>query len=431
MRIVLAVLMAMGWMGTAAADDLDEYLLRPAPGALERVVRRYGLEIKKALPERNLYLVRPVDNDDFEDDAKGDPDVVAVERNEAVYAPEIESGSTSPNERPLEEGLLTRRMVNYFGMTVWEGYTTQPATKLIGLAEAQRRGARGAGVVAVIDTGVDPKHPALAGALTGGYDFTRDQAGAPDEMRDVEPEVGAVLTQSTTAFIDTTARPVPLGQYSWAALAQSTTAFIDTGKLPAGFGHGTMVASVIRLTAPGAKIMPLKAFRSDGSSNTFDLVRAIYFAADQGARVINMSFHMQAPSPELRRAVNYAAARRVVLVASTGNGGNEVLVWPAALGNVMGVASTDMGDQRSGFSNYGPELVTMAAPGEGILVAYPGNNYASAWGTSFSAPFVAGAAAILLQRDSSLTPAGIERILSGAARVLEPGLGAGRLYLKF
>jgi thermitase len=212
-------------------------------------------------------------------------------------------------------------------------------------------------------------------------------------------------------------------------LTQSTTAFIDTGKLGAAFGHGTMVASLVRLTAPNARIMPLKAFLADGSSNTFDLLRAIYFATDRGPRVINMSFNMKESSPEMVRAVQYASARRVVLVASAGNDGNEIMVYPAGLPQVMGIAATDSEDNRAGFTNYGPVLVTLSAPGDGVIVAYPGNNYASAWGTSFSTPLVSGAAALLLERNSNLTPAQVENQLKSRAKPLEPGLGAGRLFV--
>lgn len=430
MRLRLIAIIFLGLTGLLQADDADEFILRPAPGALQRVLTRYGLELKKSIPGRNVHLVKPYDDDDFESHAQGDPDVLGVERNKQVLAPEAESGSTSPNELPLEQALLTRRMTNYFGASVWEGYARQPLVPLIGLGAAQNRGTLGAGTVAVIDTGVDPEHPALAGALLPGYDFVRDTAGIPNDLNDVEATVAGYLRQSTTAFIDNSARAVPMNQYSWAALTQSTTAFIDTGKLPLAFGHGTMVASVIRLCAPQAKIMPLKAFQADGSSNTFDLLRAIYYAAENGANVINMSFNMKEPSAELSRAIQFAAARRIVLVASAGNDGNEILVYPAAFDRTMGIASTDGYDQRSGFSNYGAELVTLAAPGEGVIVAYPGNNYASAWGTSFSTPLVSGAAALILQRNPTWSPAQVEQELKRRAKPLGSELGAGRLNVR-
>jgi subtilisin family serine protease len=438
MRQFVLALFALTTIVPLFADDDDEFLLRPAPGALSRVMTRYRLDLKKSFPDQNLYLVKPIDDDDIEDRIRGDRDVLGFEKNEELFAPEVKSGSTSPNEQPLERALQGRRVTNYFGASVWEGYARQPLAAVIGLPQAQSRGMLGTATVAVIDTGVDAMHPALAGALVNGYDFTREAAGIPDDLSDVDATIAgylrqsttAFIDQSTTAFIDNTVRPVPINQYAWAALAQSTTAFIDTGKLPTGFGHGTMVASMIRLSAPAARIMPIKAFRADGSSDTFNLVRAIYFATDRGAKVINMSFHMKAISPEMTRAVNYAAARNVILVSSAGNDGNEVIVWPAAYPKVMGIASTDLDDQRSGFSNYGAAIVTMAAPGEGVIVAYPGNNYASAWGTSFSTPLVSGAVTLLLQRNPSWSAAHVERELTRRAKGLSAELGAGRLDLQ-
>lgn len=417
--------------GPLFADDADQFVLRPAPGALQRVVQRYRLRVLESFPAKNLYLVQPEDDDNLPDHVRGDRDVVGLEKNEELFAPEVHSGSTSPNEDTLRQALSSRGMTNYFGALVWEGFARQPAALLVGLPQAQSRGWTGAGVVAVIDTGVDADHPVLRGALVPGFDFTRDLPGYPSDLHDVEGATAAALTQTTTAFIDHSVRPVPINQYTVAALSQTTTAFIDTGKLPNGFGHGTMVASMVRLAAPTARIMPLKAFLADGRSNTFDILRAIYYAADNGANIVNMSFNMDASSPELVRAINYASNRRVTLVSSAGNGGNEVIVYPAAYGNVIGVASTTVEDERSGFSNYGPALVTLSAPGEGVIAAYPGNNYASVWGTSFSTPLVAGAAALLLQINLQATPRQIEESLTRNARPLESGLGAGRLSVAF
>src|SRR5205807_2009793 len=84
-----------------------------------------------------------------------------------------------------------------------------------------------------------------------------------------------------------------------------------------------------------------------------------------------------------------------ICVASAGNDNRKVLVYPAAFGNVVGVGSTTLDDHRSAFSNYGADLVTVAAPGEALVTTYPGNHYAMAWGTSFSSGLVSGATAPL------------------------------------
>jgi subtilisin family serine protease len=429
---MLAILLLVGAAALPArADDADEFMLRPVPGKLQVLVGRYGLEVLESFPQQNLYLVRPA-NDDFPDRAGGDDDVEGVERNDPQFTPEIPSGSMNPSPESLQALLSDRRMVSFYGDRVWIGFARQPATRLVGLLGARTRGTTGAGVVAVIDSGVDVAHPALRGALVEGYDFTRDVLGVPHEMNDVDVETARrlSLSGSTTAFLDSSTRPVPLNQYAVAGLSGSTTAFLDAGKLPQGFGHGTMVASLVRLAAPTARIMPLKAFDADGRSNTFDILRAIYHAADRRVQVVNMSFSMQQSSPELERAIRYAADRGVALVSAVGNDGNEIDVYPASLAAVIGVASTSLEDRRSPFTNYGSPLVSLAAPGEGVVAAYPGGNYATVWGTSFSAPLVAGALTLLVQRDPEQDVVELESALLDAARPLsEGGLGAGRLRI--
>lgn len=423
--LLLMALISLGWIPVEADDD-DTYLLRPTGNSLNRIVRKYRLTILKSLPAQNLYLVKSED-DDFLDNADDDRAIENVERNERLLASELQSGSFPRSIDPLAAALARRGMVDYYGKLVWESYVQQPARTIVGVPQAQSRLWTGAGVVAVIDTGVDPNHPALRNSLVSGYDFTKDVTGIPNELEDLDSATAAALTQSTTAFIDSTTAPVPVNAYTVAGLTQSTTAFIDGQSLPAGFGHGTMVASMVLLAAPTARIMPLKTFLSDGSSDLFEIIRAVYYAADNGARVINMSFSMSGESQELATALNYASSRQVVLVSSAGNDGNLVTIYPAAFSNVIGIASTTDGDERSAFSNYGTSTVSLAAPGEAVLVAYPGNNYASVWGTSFSTPLVAGAAALVLQQNSQSTPAQVDSKLRQTAVPLTPDLGAGRL----
>src|SRR5262249_33681545 len=146
-----------------------------------------------------------------------------------------------------------------------------------------------------------------------------------------------------------------LNQSTTSILDQSTTSILDSTL--AEFGHGTMVAGIVHLIAPTAKIMPLKAFHADGSSNLSDIIRAIYFAADHGANVISMSFSIGQSSPGLQAAIQYALNRNVILVASSGNDGQKMLVYPASFGGVQGIGSTNNNDQRSTFSNFGSGTV--------------------------------------------------------------------------
>jgi thermitase len=187
-----------------------------------------------------------------------------------------------------------------------------------------------------------------------------------------------------------------------------------------------MVAGIVHLVAPHATILPLKSFGPDGSGYTSDIIRAVYTAVRSNARVMNMSFSMPQSSPEFNRSIQYAGNAGVISVASAGNNGSNAPVYPAAYGTVIGVASTTNDDVRSSFSNYGTPMVRLSAPGEGIVTTYPYGTYAAAWGTSFSAPFVAGTAALLLQANSNLNAAGVAAAISHA-KPLTSELGYGRL----
>jgi hypothetical protein len=192
-----------------------------------------------------------------------------------------------------------------------------------------------------------------------------------------------------------------------------------------------MVAGLVHLVAPTAKIMPLKVFAADGSSRVFDIVRAIYYAVDNGARVINMSFSSLEQSPEITHAIDYATDNGVICVSSAGNSGRALLVYPAALRDVIGVGSITSTDPpaRSSFSNYGDSLVRVGAPGEGVITTYPGGGYTAVWGTSFSTALVAGGAALLVQIDSALDEHRASDFLGKADKMPKSGLGRGRLDL--
>jgi hypothetical protein len=314
------------------------------------------------------------------------------------------------------DALADHTPATYYGSTAWQSYLRQPASTIVRASDAHcTLRATGGGIVAVIDTGVDIDHPTLAPMLTAGYDFTRDVAGG-DEKADV-PGTPAVTPDAVYGVNQATA----------AVLDQATAAVLDDSTY-ADFGHGTMVAGVVHLIAPTARIMPLKAFASDGTGYTSDIIRAIVFAARSGANVLNMSFSRRTPSNELKRAIDYAASRGVIPVASAGNDGQPTLMYPAAYDNVMGVASTADDDARSSFSNYGSNLVWVAAPGEGILTTYPWGTFAGAWGTSFSAPMVSGAAALLVGLESTATYGQVSSAVA-EAQPLIPELGYGRLDL--
>jgi subtilisin family serine protease len=308
--------------------------------------------------------------------------VVAIEPDVTLHTEGADASSDVP------PALLDKDPVSYYGTTVRGGYVRQPAFNILGLQEAHNRyNATGKGItVAVIDTGVDGTHPVLSPVVLPGFDFTRNKDGG-NERDDVDQSTMTVLDQS---------RPGWVNQSTMAVLDQSTMAVLD-GPPYSAFGHGTIVAGIIHLAAPKARILPLKAFKADGSGKLSDVLRAIYKASQNGAKVINMSFSFDTPSKELEHAIVNATSKGVIAVASTGNDGKKVNVYPASYGTVMGVASTTDWDTLSSFSNYGPSVAWIAAPGEAIISTYPMGSYAAAWGTSFSTPFASGTAAMLAE----------------------------------
>lgn len=314
-------------------------------------------------------------------------------------------------------GLWDTTPVNYYGTAVWDGYANQPAASLINLPEAQTSfHVTGTGVVAVIDTGVDPTQPVLQSVLLAGYDFTRNQQGG-SELSDVNQASMAVVNG---------AYPAQVNQASMAVVNQSGASYFSQSQY-AAFGHGTMVSGIIHLVAPTAQILPLKAFRADGTGYLSNVLRAIYYAAQNNANVLNMSFDFPTYSQELAKATTYATNWGIVCVASVGNDGEPITVYPAGLSNVMGIASTTNNDALSSFSNYGQPPVWVGAPGEGIITTYPFGTYAAGWGTSFSAPWVSGTAALMLSINPSLNEQSASQAMTHAKSLPGGAVGYGRL----
>src|SRR5712664_3009280 len=333
---------------------------------------------------------------------------------------------------PIPSTLMSdRSSVPYGGTNVWNSYANQPAAGIVKVPQAQSQfKVSGSGIVADIDTGVDPTHPALQGVLLAGYDFTRNKAGA-SELNDLSPTDFLVYPPPACGSANCPS-PARVNQSTAAVLDQSTAAVLDGKVQYAAFGHGTMVMGVIHLVAPTAQLLPLKAFRSDGTANLSDILRAIYYAVQNNASAINMSFDMKTSSPELKNALDYANQLNVICAASAGNDGQgpPLLVYPAALqSDVMGVASTSNTDARSSFSNYGNAIVWVAAPGEAIVTTYPFSTYSAGWGTSFSAPFVSGGAALLRNVRTDINESLAAASVAHAVTLAAPGMGNGRLDL--
>ena len=335
--------------------------------------------------------------------------ILSVEIDQPVH--------TQPANAASDPSYLTDKAPTpYYGATVWHGYLAQPGNQLVRTAQTQSTfNVAGAGAtVAVIDTGVDPSNPVLQNVLVNGYDFTRNINGG-SEMKDVQTSPDMSQAQSAT-----------VNQRTVAVLDQRTVAVLDGSQYQA-FGHGTMTAGIVHLVAPQAKIMPLKAFSANGTGYDSNILRAIYYAVNHGANIMNMSFDYTSYSAELARAINYANSKGVISVASAGNDGKYTVVYPGGLPGVIDVASTSNTDVQSSFTNYGTPPVFMAAPGEGIVTTYPWGTYAAGWGTSFSTPFVAGTAALMMGSNSNCPSWKVPVGLSDADYIGNINLGYGRL----
>ncbi|PYT79709.1 MAG: hypothetical protein DMG40_15285 [Acidobacteria bacterium] len=423
LKVVSFFLLFFALLPTSASAH-KRFIVRDTAGlaSLEEACEKLSCTIVQSLDANlsHVFLVTfpgEIDLDGALDELLETPGVINIEQDQAVA---LVTGLNQTG--PIPAGLSDTTPVEYFGTFVQGGYVYQPGAQIVRVSEAQNTfHVAGSGIVADIDTGVDPDHPALQGVLLPGWDFTRNLP-VGSEMRDLDPTItpppscsgcpAAVVNQSTAAVLD-----------------QSTAAVLDGNPEYLAFGHGTMVMGIIHLVAPHAELLPLKAFHSDGTGFLSDILSAIYFAVQHHANVINMSFDLESNSDELTKALDFANQQNVICTASVGNNGAMEIVYPAALqSDVMGVASTNDVDQRSTFSDFGDAIVWVAAPGEAVISTYPFGVYGAGWGTSFSAPFVAGAAALLLNQTPGINES---QAASAVAHAVPIGadMGNGRLDL--
>ncbi|MFF2138145.1 type VII secretion-associated serine protease mycosin [Streptomyces sp. NPDC058193] len=236
--------------------------------------------------------------------------------------------------------------------------------------------------VAVIDTGVDVKNPQLTKAVDTG-------SGRNFLDRDLKDENGNKLERGKE---------------------NGTTDLV---------GHGTKVAGIIAAReakgtgftglAPDATIIPIQQNDAEGHGTAESLATAIRYAVEQAdADVINISqdtANAVEPTALLQQAVNAALAEDVVVVASAGNdglGGNVKKTYPASYDGVLAVAASDRNNERAAFSQSG-DFVGVAAPGVDMISTVPGGGHCSDNGTSFSAPYVAGVAALIKAKHTDWT----------------------------
>jgi thermitase len=226
-------------------------------------------------------------------------------------------------------------------------------------------------MIAVVDTGVDLDHPDLATKVNTSldYDFVNSDSTAQDDQ-----------------------------------------------------GHGTHVAGIaaaatnnstgIAGMCPNCTILPVKVLNSAGSGSYSAIASGIRYAADKGAKVINLSLGGTSGNSTLSSAVTYADGKGSLVIAAAGNNGNSTPFYPAAYTAAVAVAATTSSDTRASFSNYG-SYVDVAAPGQSIYATYWNNTYSSLSGTSMAAPHVSGLAGLLFSQGR--TKADVRTRLTGTA----------------
>ena len=306
-----------------------------------------------------------------------------------VQAMEVNTGVSQPASLPFG-------IVGVPPNTPADFYKYQPFMQRIHSADAMAYSTGRGVVIADINSNVDVAHPALVGHLTGGYDFVSSKSAGT-----------AALNQSSSSFMDQSSSSF-MDKWRAKFVAQPPPGFMNN-RNPA-YSHGTLCAGVIAIVAPDSMIMPLRVFDDNGSADIFTIAKAIRYAVQNGAQVINMSFGTLQPSDTLKSAIDFALSKNVTLVASAGNNNTSSPQYPAAYSGVITTAATDPFDKKASFSNYG-KVVFVDAPGVNVFSAYPGNQYSVVSGTSFSAPIIAGTAALI----RSLRTTNISNSVAGGA----------------
>jgi len=238
--------------------------------------------------------------------------------------------------------------------------------------------------VAIVDTGADSTHPDLNGKVLKGWNF---------------------LT-NTDAYADDNGH----GTHVAGTIAACT----NNGLGVAGFSYNS-------------KLLIAKVLGSDGSGTVSGVASGIRWAADNGAKVVNLSLGSPTDSNALQEAITYATNKGALVVAAAGNSGVTTKFYPAGDVGVLSVGASSRDDSRASFSNYG-SWVRVAAPGDGILSTLPGNKYGVYSGTSMASPHVAAMAALVFgQKGLSTKPADVQAAIEAGCDPVGSWVAKGRI----
>jgi subtilisin family serine protease len=265
-------------------------------------------------------------------------------------------------------------------------YQGQYSRGLLGIDLAHPRSLGAGVIVAVVDTGIDAAHPALAaGVSPSGVSFVPGAAGWGDTGNGLDDDGDGLVDEQV--------------------------------------GHGTFVAGLIRLVAPDAMLLPVRVLNSDGIATNFQIARAVAWSIDRGAHIVNMSLGEDYESITIADVVAEAKSKGVMVVGAAGNRAtDDPKEYPASDPNAVGVTALDWNDSLAPFANFGNQLA-LSAPGDSLVTAagadvaksiigpVPGGGYGVWKGTSFATAFVSGTAALVRAQHpdwpSKAVPAGM------------------------
>ncbi|MCB0368978.1 MAG: S8 family serine peptidase [Bdellovibrionales bacterium] len=338
--------------------------------------------LKAAFPEMNmLHMALKPGQENVVNDLKNDPDVLYVEPNFI-----LEKTDEGPTGQVLQT-LSADEVYSQSSTSFSQNYSSVRVEQAWQLSKAYDSSNRP--IVAILDTGVDGTHKVFknSGALwtnlkeIPGNGVDDDQNGYIDDVN------------------------------GWNFVSNSSVYADDEG-------HGTHVAGIVlgvgldlfssSIDPAKIQIMPLKFLDANGSGSTSNAIKAIYYAVNNGAQVINNSWGGPNYSSALLDALSYAYDHHVLVVSAAGNSAknnDSTAMYPANYNipsNISIAATTDT-DKLASFSNYGVQSVHVASPGVYIYSSLPGNIFGSMSGTSMATPFVSGAAALALRESPALT----------------------------
>lgn len=366
-------------------------------------------QLKGAFSEGHSFHLKFDPQDSVSVEAlKSDPEVEYVEPNFVLHpATEENPGvilSSVPREgveRPsgLTDQAVSAQTAGVYDQSGANVHTTEAWAASLPYTANNRP------IVAIIDTGLDSSHTV----------FTQSRAvwSNPQEIP------GNGIDDDFNGYVDDV--------HGWNFINNSANFFDDQG-------HGTHVGGIVLgatmdiLKAPPLdlakiQIMPLKFLDSTGSGSTSNAITAMYYAINNGARVINCSWGGSSYSRALHEAITYAYAHGVLVVTAAGNytrNNDTSDMYPANydVPSNLSVAASNDYDYLASFSNFGVATVPVSSPGVLIYSTIPGGTYGLMSGTSMAAPFVAGAAALSLREAPQLSGYQIKGlILSSATRV--------------